>query len=143
MLELQVNLLEATRYFDDPEVCRNFVANMRWGTEAVCPHCKHDGASFLSTRKIWKCKSCKKQFSVKTGTIFEDSPLPLDKWLIGIWLIVNAKNGVSSCEVARALGVTQKTGWFLLHRVREALKEWFLREVHWHGRSGRNLCRRS
>src|SRR5207237_7930128 len=72
---------------------------------------------------IWNCKNCRKQFTVKVGTIFEDSPLGLDKWLPATWMIVNAKNGVSSCELARNLGVTQKTGWFMLHRIRLAMQE--------------------
>lgn len=74
-------------------------------------------------RRIWNCRGCKKQFSVKVGTIFEDSPLTLLKWLPAVWLIVNAKNGISSCELARSLGVTQKTAWFMLHRIRLAMQE--------------------
>jgi hypothetical protein len=78
--------------------------------------------SYLSTRRVWKCKGCKKQFSVKVGTIFEDSPLGLDKWLPALWMIANCKNGISSYELARALGVTQKTAWFMLHRIRLAMQ---------------------
>ena len=81
-----------------------------------------DNAAFLATRRIWKCRDCAKQFSVKVGTIFEDSALGLDKWLPAFWMIVNAKNGISSCEFARALGVTQKTAWFMLHRIRLAMQ---------------------
>ena len=81
------------------------------------------GHSFLSTRLHWFCKGCKKQFTVKVGTIFEDSPIGMDKWMIAVWLIVNAKNGISSYEVARALGITQKSAWFMMHRVRLALHE--------------------
>ena len=76
----------------------------------------------MASVQRWNCKGCRKQFSVKQGTIFEDSPLGLDKWLCGIWLITNAKNGISSCEVGRALGITQKSAWFLLHRVRLAMQ---------------------
>ena len=77
---------------------------------------------FLTTRRIWKCKACRKQFSVKTGSVFEDSPVPLDKWLLAVWLVVNCKNGVSSHEIARDLRVTQKSAWFMLHRIRLALR---------------------
>jgi transposase-like protein len=78
--------------------------------------------SFLTTRRLWKCKACKRQFSVKVGTIFEDSPIGLDKWLASIWLIANSKNGVSSHELARAIGITQKSAWFVLHRIRLAMQ---------------------
>ena len=81
------------------------------------------GLMFLATRKIWKCRSCRKQFSVKVGTIFEDSPLPLGKWLTATWLISNCKNGVSSYEIARDVKVTQKSAWFMLQRIRKAMQE--------------------
>jgi transposase-like protein len=116
-------LQEAIKYFSDDLLCVNFVASLRWENGiAVCPRCESDKTSFLSTRKIWKCKACKKQFSVKVGTIFEDSAIGLDKWLCAIWLITNCKNGVSSYEIHRALGVTQKTAWFMLHRIRVAMQ---------------------
>ncbi len=96
---------------------------MRWTDgNAVCPNCEKTETSFLSTRRIWKCKACKKQFSVKVGTIFEDSALGLDKWLIAIWLIANAKNGISSYELHRAIGITQKSAWHVLHRIRFAMQ---------------------
>ncbi|HSY03767.1 MAG TPA: IS1595 family transposase [Acidobacteriaceae bacterium] len=116
------SLLEASRYFDNPDVCVEFVAAMRWPEGPVCPHCGGKEHSFLKTRRIWKCKACRKQFSVKTASIFEDSPIALDKWLIAIWLVVNCKNGVSSYEIMRDLKVTQKSAWFMLHRIRLALK---------------------
>jgi transposase-like protein len=115
-------LLEAIRYFSDPDVCLNFVAKLRWSDGPVCPDCQGKEIGFLSTRRLWKCKACKKQFSVKVGTIFEDSPLGLDKWLTGIWLIAGAKNGISSYEVHRALGITQKSAWFMMHRIRLAMQ---------------------
>jgi transposase-like protein len=116
-------LQEAIKYFSDDLLCVNFIALLRWENGiAVCPRCESDKTSFLSTRKIWKCKACKKQFSVKVGTIFEDSPIGLDKWLCAIWLITNCKNGVSSYEIHRAIGVTQKTAWFMLHRIRLAMQ---------------------
>lgn len=118
------NLLDATRYFADPDACVAFMAAMLWPDGVVCPHCQAKTVSYLRTRRIWKCmaKECHKQFSAKTGTVFEDSPLPLDKWLIAVWLIVNCKNGVSSYEIARDLKVTQKSAWFMLHRIRLALR---------------------
>lgn len=123
-LNCQKTLLEATRYFSDPLTCVQFVASLRWPDGVTCPHCGGKEPGFLTTRLIWKCrvKECRKQFSVKVGTIFEDSPLPLDKWLIASWMIANCKNGISSYELHRDLGVTQKTAWFMLHRIRIAMQ---------------------
>ncbi len=123
--ELPKSLLQATRYFADPDVCVEFVASMRWPEGVVCPHCEGKKVSYLKSRRIFKCmaKECHKQFSVKTGTIFEDSAIPLDKWLTAIWLVVNCKNGISSYELMRDLKVTQKSAWFMLHRIRLALKD--------------------
>ncbi|MEJ7811175.1 MAG: IS1595 family transposase [Gemmatimonadaceae bacterium] len=115
-------LLEAVRYFAAPDASLQFVAALRWPDGVTCPVCEGRDVSFLSTRRIWKCKGCKKQFSVKLGTIFEDSPIGLDKWLPALWMLANCKNGISSYELARALGVTQKTGWFMLHRIRLAMQ---------------------
>jgi transposase-like protein len=122
--EFPKSLLQATRYFDSPDVCVDFVAQMRWPEGVTCPHCDGKKVSYLSTRRIWKCmnKDCHKQFSVKTGSIFEDSPIALDKWLMAVWLVVNCKNGISSYEIARDLKVTQKSAWFMLHRIRLALR---------------------
>lgn len=111
-------LLEAVTFFSDPDMALNFVANLRWPDGVTCPRCGGQSVSFLKTRRIWKCKGCTKQFSAKLGTVFEDSPIPLEKWLPAMWMLVNCKNGISSYELARALGVTQKTGWFMLHRLR-------------------------
>lgn len=116
-------LLEAVKYFSDLDTATTFMAQIRWPNGVTCPACKGQEVSYLSTRRMWKCKACKKQFSVKVGTLMEDSPIGLDKWLSAIWLITNAKNGVSSCEIARALGITQKSAWFLLHRIRLAMQE--------------------
>src|SRR6267142_3344121 len=112
-------LMEALRYFADPDVCLAFLVDVRWGDNVICPTCGSGDVSFLSTRRIWKCREehPRRQFSIKVGTIFEDSPIPLDKWLAAMWLIANAKNGISSYEIGRALGLTQKTGWFMLHRI--------------------------
>lgn len=116
--------MEAVRYFADDQTCIDFVASLRWlDGQPVCPHCGNKESYFLATRKIYKCKAkeCRKQFSIKTGTIFEDSAIKLDKWLIAIWKIANAKNGISSYELSRALGVTQKSAWFMNHRIRTAM----------------------
>ncbi len=115
-------LLQAVRYFSNLDTCLAFLAGLRWPNGITCPHCKAERISFLTSRRIWKCLECKKQFSIKTGTIFEDSPLGLDKWLPCLWMIANCKNGISSYEVGRALGVTQKTAWFMLHRIRLAMQ---------------------
>ncbi len=119
---LPETLIEAIRYFSDLDVCTEFVAALRWPDGPVCPRCEGTEHSYLTTRRLWKCKACKKQFSVKVGTIFEDSPLGLDKWLAAIWLIANSKNGISSHELGRSIGVTQKSAWFLLHRIRLAMQ---------------------
>jgi transposase-like protein len=118
-------LLEAVRYFSDPDRALAFVVPLRWPDgRPECPRCWSKEAGFLAPRRIWKCKNpkCRKQFSAKQGTIFEDSPLGWDKWLPAIWLLANSKNSVSSYELARALGVTQKTAWFLFHRIRKAME---------------------
>lgn len=115
-------LLEAIRYFSDLDVCTEFVSKMRWPNGPVCQRCGCVEHSYLSTRRVWKCKACKHQYSVKVGTIFEDSALGLDNWLPAIWLTANSKNGISSHELARALGITQKSAWFMLHRIRLAMQ---------------------
>jgi transposase-like protein len=121
--------MEAIRYFSDPDACLNFLIPLRWRDGIACPRCESKEYSFLSTRRLWKCKGCKKQFSIKVGTIMEDSPIGLDKWLAAIWLIANAKNGVSSWEVHRSLGITQKSAWFLLHRIRLAMQTGTFRKL--------------
>lgn len=113
-------LLEAIRYFSDPMVCLETVAAAKWPKGPVCPRCTGTKVSFIQSRRLWTCLKCRKQFSVKVGTIFEDSPIGLDKWLAAMWLLANCKNGISSYEVARDLKVTQRTAWFMLHRIRYA-----------------------
>src|SRR5579872_9482 len=120
--KLPTTLLEAIKYFADPDVCVQYVASMRWPDGPVCPRCGCVEHSYISTRRVWKCKACKKQYSVKVGAIFEDSPIGLDKWLASIWLIANSKNGISSHELGRAVGLTQKSAWFVLHRIRLAMQ---------------------
>jgi transposase-like protein len=115
-------LREAVVYFSDSDRAFEFAKSLRWTDgQPVCPRCGCLEHSFLSTRRVWKCKGCKRQFSVKVGTIFEDSPIGFEKWLPCVWLIANSKNSISSYEVARSIGVTQKTAWFMLHRIREAI----------------------
>jgi len=117
------SLLDAIKFFSDEDVALTFVAGLRWPNgQPICPRCDCAETSFLSTRRIWKCKGCKKQFSVKLGTIFEDSAISLGKWLPALWMLVNAKNGISSYELARSIGVTQKTAWHMLHRIRLAVQ---------------------
>lgn len=143
---LPKTLQQAIRYFGDAENCHNFMVALRWPDGAIeCPHCGSAKVGKLVVserqtkdrtlksgklvkgetlvRRLWNCHACKKQFTAKVGSIFEDSALPLEKWLPAVWLIVNAKNGVSSYELGRALGVTQKTAWFMGHRIRTALHD--------------------
>jgi transposase-like protein len=116
------SLKEAIKYFSNPDTCIEFLLPLRWPNGVTCPNCEGQAVSYISTRRVWKCKVCKKQFSIKVGTIMEDSPLGLDKWLAAIWMIANCKNGISSYEIHRALGITQKSAWFLLHRIRLAMQ---------------------
>ena len=122
-MEQPKTLQQAIRQYSDEQVCIDTVAALRWPDgKPTCPACGHQDHYYLKTQKRWKCKECHKQFSVKLGTIFEDSPVHLDKWLCALWMLVNCKNGVSSYEVAKAIGVTQKSAWFMLHRLRFALQ---------------------
>jgi transposase-like protein len=119
-------LRAAIRYFADEDRALEFMKTIRWPDGIVrCPRCHQKDVSFVATRRIWKCKHCatNKQFSIKVGTVMEDSPISLNKWLCAFWLIANAKNGISSYELHRSLGVTQKTAWFLLHRIRLAMQD--------------------
>ena len=120
---IPMTLHEAIRYFANPDNCLKTAIALRWPRGVICPTCGSTEVTLLSTRQIWKCKNQhpKRQFSAKVGTVFEDSPIGLDKWFTAMWLVANCKNGVSSCEVARDLGVTQKTAWFMLHRIRLAM----------------------
>jgi transposase-like protein len=124
-------LLDLIRYFADEYVCIDTVAQMRWPDGAECPKCGSKAARqhFLKTQKRFQCRDCGKQYSVKVGTIFEDSAIRLDKWLTAIWLLANCKNGISSYELAKDIGITQKSAWFVLHRIREAMRSRSIRKM--------------
>ena len=118
------SLIEAVRYFSDIDKCNEYMARIKWPNgEPECPQCGSKRTGEIKTRKMLRCKDCRKQFSYKVGTIFEDSPLGLDKWFVAVWCITNAKNGISSYELGRALGVTQKSAWHMLHRIRLAMQD--------------------
>jgi len=117
-------LREAIILFSDADNCLNYLRHRRWPNGVVCPTCGRTDARFLANQRKWQCKSvhAKRQFTLKTGTVMEDSPIPLEKWLPAMWLLSNNKNGISSYELHRALGVGQKSAWFMLHRIRLAMK---------------------
>jgi transposase-like protein len=140
-MEYPKTLLEAIQYFSDEQVCIDFVAAMKWPDgKPTCPDCAFNGPVeakepyYLKTQKRWKCRDCGRQFPVKVHTIFEDSPIPLQKWLPAMWLLANCKNGISSYEIHRALGVTQKTAWFMLQRIRLAFQNGNLAKMGGKGR---------
>jgi transposase-like protein len=116
-------LQEAIIYFSDPINCREYLVERRWPNGVTCPRCGSQNVIFQPKYNRWQCGAShdRRQFTSKTGTIMEDSPIGLDKWLMAMWQVVNCKNGISSYEVHRAIGVTQKTAWFLDHRIRFAL----------------------
>jgi len=121
-------LQEAIIYFSNPENCVMYLAESRWPNGvAVCPNCGSEKVSYRANRRTWTCGShhSKREFSIKVGTIFEDSAIGLDKWLTATWMLTNCKNGISSYEVAKAVGVTQKSAWFMLHRIRLGLQDEF------------------
>ena len=119
-------LQEAIVYFSDPDRCFAYAKKLRWPDGiVVCPRCAKAKNSFIKTRRFWFCYACKRQFTIKVKTIMEDSPITLDKWMTAFWLLANAKNGISSHELGRALGVTQTTAWFMLQRIRKVMREDF------------------
>jgi transposase-like protein len=117
-------LKQAIENFADAKNCREYLVATRWPDGVECPRCGSKNVKFSEKYNRWQCGShhAQRQFTLKTGTIFEDSPLGLDKWLMAMWMLVNCKNGISSHEVAKDLGVTQKSAWFMLHRLREVLR---------------------
>jgi transposase-like protein len=124
MSEEITTLVDVVRYFADPENAFRTLVELRWPSGVCCPACGRLDVRFIATRRIWECREmhAKRQFSGRVGTIFEDSPLSLDKWFVAIWMVSNCKNGVSSYELGRTVGVTQKTAWFMLHRIRTAME---------------------
>jgi transposase-like protein len=130
-------LQEAIVYFSDPQRCFEYAVQMRWlGGEVTCPRCGQAKHSFIKTRRIWFCYVCKKQFTVKVGTVMEDSPITLDKWMTAFWMVANCKNGISSHELGRMLGVHQESAWFMLQRIREAMKGAVVGKVKLGGNGG-------
>lgn len=126
------SLIEAVRYFADPDVCHRYMVGMKWPDgKIVCPKCDGDNVGEIKSRRMFQCrvKDCRKQFSTKVGTIFEDSPLGLDKWFVAVWCIANCKNGTSSHELGRTLGITQKSAWHVLHRIRLAMQTGTFRKL--------------
>jgi len=123
-MSMPTTLLDAVKHFANADNCREYLVWMRWPNGVTCPQCESTSVYFDAARNRWECKTRhpKRTFTLKTGTIFEDSPLGLDKWLPTVWMIANAKNGVSSHEIGRAIGVTQKTAWFMLQRIRLAMQ---------------------
>ena len=131
---LPASLLECVSFFADEDRAHEFFVKMRWPEGARCAHCDSPNvggmvrseartkAGKLTVRRLWNCKACKKQFTAKVGTVFNESALPLSKWMPAFWLVVNAKNGISSCELARALKISQKSAWFMGHRIRTAIQ---------------------
>ncbi len=118
-------LQEAIVYFSNPDNCVAYLAAKRWPNGVVCPGCGSTKASYNAQRRTWKCGSHhpRREFSIKVGTIFEDSAISLDKWLTAVWMITGCKNGISSCEIGRALGITQKSSWFMAHRIRLSMQD--------------------
>lgn len=126
------SLIEAVRYFSDLDVCHKYMVSIKWPDgKIVCPKCGGDKIGNIASRRMFQCKAkgCRKQFSAKVGTIFEDSPLPLSSWFVAVWCITNAKNGISSCELARALDIQQRSAWHMLHRVRLAMRAKSFRQI--------------
>jgi transposase-like protein len=118
-------LLENVRQFADPQVAHDFFVQMRWPYGVACPRmgCGSAAVAYMAKSRSWYCNECKRKFTAKVGTIFEDSPIGFDKWLPALWLISSNRNGISSCEIARALKVTQKSAWFMMHRIRDAMHD--------------------
>lgn len=126
-------LIEAVRCFADPDVCHAYMVKLKYPDGRItCPACGSDKVGNIATRRMLRCnaKGCRKQFSAKVGTIFEDSPLPLSHWFVAVWCLANFKMGISSCELARTLDITQKTAWFMLHRIRLGMKTATFQRLH-------------
>lgn len=120
-MDNSLNLIKFFQQFPNEQSCRDYLETMRWNGVTVCPHCKSVRIWRFTNGKLWKCSSCKKQFTVRVGTIFSDSKLPLQKWFLAIYLATSLKKGISSMQLAKYLDITQKTAWFVLHRIRYAM----------------------
>lgn len=117
-------MLEMVRTFDDEEKCLLYLSKLRWPEGPICPRCGESKlVNWLKSRRVYWCGNCKKQFSVRIGTIFEDSRIPMQKWFMAIWFLTSHKKGISSCQLAKDIGVTQKTAWFMCHRLREVTQK--------------------
>lgn len=122
-MDTPTTLLEAVRYFSDPDRCEDYMRSLRWPTGTPrCPECDSTNIGEIKTLRLLRCRDCRRKIYTKRGTIFEDSSLGLDKWFVAVWAIANCKNGIGSHELARALGVQQKTAWFMLYRIRVAME---------------------
>jgi transposase-like protein len=135
-MESPKTLQEAIQFFGDFENCRQFMIAVRWPDGKVrCPQCGSDHLTYLEKARVYRCYGDhrKQKFSLKVGTVFEDSPIPLEKWLPAVWLLVSCKNGISSYEVASALGITQKSAWFMMHRIRKAMQSGSFRKLGGNG----------
>lgn len=119
-LPAPTTLLEAVRAFADPQVAHDYFVTIRWPNGVACPRmgCGSADVAKIANRNVWRCRECNRQFTAKVNTVFEESPIGFDKWLPAMWMLSADRNGVSSCEIARALGITQKSAWFMLHRLR-------------------------
>lgn len=117
-------LQEAVVFYGNPDNALDYMVNIRWPEGVCCPTCQRTDVVFLKNQRKWQCKSthAKRQFSAKVGTIFEDSPIALEKWIVAVWMLSNCRNGVSSYEMGRTVGVTQKSAWFMMHRIRLAMQ---------------------
>ncbi len=123
-------LQAAVQYFSDEQTCIDTLAALRWPDgKPTCPSCGKQDHYYLASQRRWKCKECWKQFSVKVGTVFVESAIPLSKWLVALWMLVNCKNGISSYEIGKAIGITQKSAWFVLHRLRLALADGSIEKI--------------
>lgn len=116
------NLIELQKYFSDENICWDYLEKLRWNDKVICPFCHGEKHYKFKNSRIYKCASCKKKFNAKVGTIFENTKIPLSKWFVSIYIATSHKKGISSLQLGKDIGVTQKTAWFILHRIREMLK---------------------
>jgi len=122
-LKADINLEEFSTRFSTEEICREYLATIRWNNKPVCPHCKHDSIYQYEDGKLLKCAKCRRQFTIKIGTLFEDSKISLKKWFIAVFLITSGEKELSSVQLGKEIGVTQKTAWFMLNRIRQCFQE--------------------